>query len=341
MIGRMFFVGLYTNDLSIIKRLIQECHVVGILLYSKNYKSYEEMIELINHIHAFAEEVHYSILVGIDQEGYRVNWLPKEFKNLKSPFSFHEDVTAIQKHGEIIANILSESNININFAPVLDIKRFPSNHPIGDRSFGEDAQTVIKNTIPYIDEFTKKNVISVVKHFPGHGATKINSHYFLPIIWNTKRLFKEDVLPFIEAIHHQIDVVMIGHFIIPKFSFFEPVSINKKMIQFLRNDLNFKQVIMTDDLAMGPLKLCNKVRLFKKAINHGVNIIMVKYYDRFFDDFHKLEKIKGLNKENIANANDLVEQLIIKYQINNHFVFNHLNVSKINEEITELNKLAK
>ena len=341
MLERMLFVGLNTNDLSIIKKLIKEYHVGGVILYSKNYRNFEEMIHLINQIHSWAEEEGYVILVGIDEEGYRVNRLPQEIKNLKSPYAFRNHLDDLLEHAKIIADILSKSNININFAPVLDIKRFPDNHAIGDRCFGDNKELVIKNTLPYIKEFQKRNVIPVVKHFPGHGAIKANSHYFVPIIWHTKRLLAEDVLPFREAIKQGVDVVMVGHFIIPKFFLFKPTSISRKTVQFLRKNFHFSSVIMTDDLAMGPLKLANKAKIMQKAINSGMNMIMIKYYDHLFLDIDKLRKSKNLNQANIAYSIQLIEQMIIKYHINNDEVTHLLNINEINERIKQLNEHIK
>ena len=261
MFERMLFVGLNTTDKNIIKKLIKEYHVGGVILYSKNYHNYQEMVRLINQIHTWAQEENYIVLIGIDEEGYRVNRLPKEFANLKSPFAFRHNLNSITEHASIIAHILAKSTIHVNFAPVLDIKRFPDNHAIGDRCFGASAKEVIQNTLPYIEEFKKKNVVPVIKHFPGHGATKTNSHYLIPVIWRTKRLFEEDILPFTKAIDKRIDAVMIGHFIIPQFSLLKPTSISAKTVKYLRNNLHYSNIIMTDDLMMGPLKLANKAKL--------------------------------------------------------------------------------
>lgn len=338
MIGRMLFVGLNTNDLKVVEKLVVKCHVGGVILYTKNYQNYKDMINLINYIHKLAQEQNYTILIGIDEEGYRVNRLPKEICNLKSPYAFHNNLNNIIEHGKIIAEILAKSNININFAPVLDIKRFPDDHAIGDRCFGDDAKTVIKNTIPYIKEFEKQGVIPVVKHFPGHGATKTNSHYFIPVICNTERLFKEDILPFKEAVKNDIDVIMVGHFLIPKFSFFTPTSLSRKTVLYLRNELNFKKLIMTDDIYMGPLKLFNKANLIKKAINNGVNMIMIKYYDGFFNDYTKLEKNENELAKKINYSLKLINNLIDKYNISNDMVEANLDIDNINKKIKELNK---
>lgn len=342
MFGRMLFVGLRLNDKNIIKRLILECHVGGIILYARNYQNYQEMVKLVNYIHELANEAGYIVFVGIDQEGGRVNRLPKDFKNLKSPYAFCHSVLDIKNHALILATILAETNIKINFAPVLDIKRFDENHAIGDRCFGEDANTVIKNTIPYIKEFEKRQVIPVVKHFPGHGATKANSHYFFPVIWNTKKILEEDILPFKEAIDNHIDVIMVGHFIIPKFSYFFPTSLSRHTTQYLRNDLKYSNLIMTDDLFMGVFKFLPKRFLMRKAINSGMNMIMIKYYDNFFKDFRYLERNqKKLKEENIQHSIKLIEQLIKKYHVTNKRIENHLDIAKINKEIERLNEHAK
>lgn len=304
MFERMLFVGLNTTDKNIIKKLIKEYHVGGVILYSKNYHNYQEMVRLINQIHTWAQEENYIVLIGIDEEGYRVNRLPKEFANLKSPFAFRHNLNSITEHASIIAHILAKSTIHVNFAPVLDIKRFPDNHAIGDRCF---------------------------------GATKTNSHYLIPVIWRTKRLFEEDILPFTKAIDKRIDAVMIGHFIIPQFSFLRPTSISLKTVKYLRNNLNYSNIIMTDDLLMGPLKLANKAKLIKTAINNGINMVMIKYYDNLFFDIDKLRKCQTLNKTNITSSIQLIDNLIIKYHITNDLVSDTLNIDEINRRINKLN----
>lgn len=337
MFERMLFVGLNTTDKNIIKKLIKEYHVGGVILYSKNYHNYQEMVRLINQIHTWAQEENYIVLIGIDEEGYRVNRLPKEFANLKSPFAFRHNLNSITEHASIIAHILAKSTIHVNFAPVLDIKRFPDNHAIGDRCFGASVKEVIQNTLPYIEEFKKKNVVPVIKHFPGHGATKTNSHYLIPVIWRTKRLFHNDIKPFSKAIERGIDALMVGHFIIPKFSFLIPTSISLKTVKYLRNNLNYSNIIMTDDLMMGPLKLANKAKLIKTAINNGINMVMIKYYDNLFFDIDKLRKCQTLNKTNITSSIQLIDNLIIKYHITNDLVSDSLNIDEINRRINKLN----
>ena len=130
---------------------------------------------------------------------------------------------------------------------------------------------------------------------------------------------------------------MIGHFIIPQFSLLKPTSISAKTVKYLRNNLHYSNIIMTDDLMMGPLKLANKAKLIKTAINSGINMIMIKYYDNLFWDIDKLRKCRSLNKENITSSIKLIDDLIIKYHITNDLVSDTLNIDEINRRINKLN----
>lgn len=340
MLGNLFIVGLTTTSHKILEKLILELHIGGITLYSRNYKNYDEMLELINYIRGLAKKANYNILICIDQEGGRVNRLPNEIVNIASPYSLRNEEKNLIESASITGEILKKSGIHLNFAPVLDIKRFPDLHAIGDRSFGTSKEEIMKNSSAYIKEIKKQGIIPVVKHFPGHGATKTNSHKLLPIIWDTKKLLVEDIIPFKQAISLNIDAIMVGHILVKHFCLFTPASLSKKMLNYLKDNLNFKGLIMTDDIDMGLLKIIPKHLLFKKAINNGVNIITVKYTTNFFENFYKLEKAyqKGIvNSENINLSLQKIEDLKIKYNVTNDFVAKTLNIEEINQRIKILN----
>ena len=100
----------------------------------------------------------------------------------------------IIKSAEITGQMLKKSGINLNFAPVLDIKRFEDNHALGDRCYGENKEDVTKYGIEVMKNLQSQGVIPVIKHFPGHGSTKQDSHAFLPVIaTKMEKLEKEDI----------------------------------------------------------------------------------------------------------------------------------------------------
>ena len=98
------------------------------------------------------------------------------------------------------------------FAPVLDIHSNPNNPVIGDRSFGTTAKTVTKHGIASMKAIQEKGVVPVVKHFPGHGDTSVDSHLGLPVVeHDLKRLHDLELVPFQQAINEGADVVMVAH----------------------------------------------------------------------------------------------------------------------------------
>ena len=189
-IGQMFIIRMHgkkiTNEL---EQLIKEYNIGGICLYSKNYNNYEEMLSLINDLKELNKKYNKEpLFIAIDQEGGRVNRLPKDIKNILSAKKISKKDKYITEAGNITGEILFKSGINMNFAPVLDIQRFDDNHPIGNRCFGTNAKDVSKKGNLMMKTLKENNIISVVKHFPGHGLVKYDSHLLLPIV--TKNIDK-------------------------------------------------------------------------------------------------------------------------------------------------------
>ena len=198
-IGQMIIVGIDGSKITErTRKLILKYKIGGIILYRKNFKSYEEMVKLIRDLKELNSQNKIPLFISIDQEGGRVNRMPKEFLNLPVANLIANKMgeEGVKKAASIISEILSKAGFNMNFAPVLDLKRFDTK-AIGDRSFCKDYKNVSKYGLIQINEYKAKNIIAVAKHFPGHGATKQDSHHFLPIINKPmKKLEEEDMYPF-------------------------------------------------------------------------------------------------------------------------------------------------
>lgn len=149
-------------------KMIREKKIGGVVLYSKNYNSYSDMILLVNNLKKANLNNKIPLFISIDQEGGRVNRMPKEIHNIKRAYSIAKtgDIDAVRKSGELIGKILQETGVNLDYAPVLDIKRFPNEHAIGDRCYGENKEDVVKYGMKVMTELQEYNVLSVVKHFP-------------------------------------------------------------------------------------------------------------------------------------------------------------------------------
>lgn len=184
-IGQMLMIGMDTNYITErIERMITQYKIGGIILYRKNFNTYQEMLALIRQLKELNQQNKIPLWIAIDQEGGRVNRMPKEILNLPAAnkIATKGGLGEVEKATTIIGKILRQSGYHIDFAPVLDLKRFENEHAIGDRCYGETKEEVTKFGIAAMKKLQEEGILSVVKHFPGHGATKRDSHYFLPLI---------------------------------------------------------------------------------------------------------------------------------------------------------------
>ena len=184
-IGQMVMIGMDTNYITDrIKNMIINYKIGGVILYRKNFSTYSDMLKLIRELKELNRDNQIPLFIAIDQEGGRVNRMPKELKNLPSANVIANvgGEKLVKEASEITGELLYKSGFNLNFAPVLDLRRYDNQKAIGDRSFGYDKEKVSECGIAMMKALQKNNIVSVIKHFPGHGATKQDSHYFLPVI---------------------------------------------------------------------------------------------------------------------------------------------------------------
>ena len=348
-IGQMIMIGLNTETaVKNLEKIIEKYKVGGVLLYKRNYhENYEEMIELVNKIKILNQKNKIPIFISIDQEGGRVNRIPKEFKNLPAANklvkkSVEEDF--VKRSGEITGELLYKLGVNMDFAPVLDIKRFADNHAIGDRAYSEDIEEVSRYGIEYMQALQENGIVSVVKHFPGHGATQTDSHFRLPKIdTDMKTLEKEDMKPFKEAMAYGTDAMLIGHLVIPRVTKLYPASMSKKVINYIRQELNFNGIIITDDMRMKSVRLLyGKDRAIKRAFKVGNDLIMVKYSkdDRVFKKIEKAVVREKISEEKLDESVKKILDLKSKYNVNDDLKIEKMDVKKYNEKILRIKNLC-
>ena len=287
-IGQTLIVGL---DVPVGKKMYETIDIIidkykagGICLYRKNYNTYEELVKVINYIKEKSSKQKVPIIISLDQEGGRVNRLPKDFLNLPSAnklakYSSKEN-DLVRQAGELTGKILKKLGIDMDFAPVLDIKRFPDNHAIGDRAFSGNVDEVCKYGLEYAQELQKQGIIPVVKHFPGHGATNQDTHFTLPKINYTMSELKEDLKPFKKAIKKNIPAILIGHLVIKRETGKLPASLSKRFItKYIRKKYHYNGLIITDDIRMKAIRFyfIGKFNPVKIAFDAGNDMIMLKY----------------------------------------------------------------
>ena len=347
-IGQMVIIGMDTNYITErIKTMITKYKIGGIILYRKNFNTYQEMLQLIKDLKKLNKNNKIPLFIAIDQEGGRVNRMPKEIKNLPSANQIAtvggEELT--KEAAKITGELLRKSGYNLNFAPVLDIKRFNNQHGIGDRSFGNDKKKVAKCGIAVMKELQKKGVVSAIKHFPGHGATQQDSHHMLPII-NKKieQLEKEDMYPFEQAIKNGADAILVGHLLVRNITGIYPASLSRKFIvRYLRKKYRYNGLIITDDLKMKAIKfIYGPDFAVRKAYKAGNDVIVFRFNKdeeiRVMEKIINLAKVGKIKEARINRSVNRIIKIKEKYNIYDSEEIEGVNVEQINAKIEKIRK---
>ena len=306
--GRFFIFGFEDEILNDrIKRFIEFDKISGVILFKRNIKSLKDVKRLNNEI---IETASYPILIGIDEEGGRVSRFNKsEFKTLPAMQKLAEDFNIKEAHdmAEELAIKLKNLGFNYNFAPVLDIFSNPENQVIGDRSFGNNPEKVIEFSIPVMKGLQKGGILTCGKHFPGHGDTLLDSHKALPKLKNGLDILrKREFLPFKEAISQGIDSIMTAHILFEELDPY-PATFSKLFLtELLRQELKFKNVIVSDDLDMNAIKNEYDIKdVIFKGIEAGVDLFIVSKNDA---DMQKA--VIEMTKQMISNNDISIDRLI-------------------------------
>ena len=344
-IGQLLIVGFDGYEINEnIENLIKENHVCGVILFGNNIKSAEQTIKLTNSLKSINSNNKIPLFISVDEEGGRVSRMPSEFRKIPSSgyIGNQNNENLSYNVGKVISKELKFLGFNMNFAPVLDINSNPQNPVIGDRSFGSNKDLVTKLGIKTMEGLKDGNIIPVVKHFPGHGDTSVDSHVGLPLVnHDMKRLKEFELIPFKEAINNNADVVMISHILLPKIDTEFPATMSKTIIRdILRKDLKFNGVVITDDMTMGAItNNYNISNACIKSINAGADIILVCHeYDNEVKVIHSIKeavKDKTMSEKRINESVYKILKLKEKYKINNNIVDN-IHVEKINNEIKSI-----
>ena len=202
---RSFIIGIKSTKLSAPeKKFLKIYKPWGVILFSRNIKNTKQTLELTTSIRKIFNDKRYPIL--IDQEGGRINRLKNiiSFDNLTSEFFGNKYITNKKEFIfyyklfiDKTSYLLKSIGVNINTSPVLDLRVKNSSNIIGNRSFSKDPKIVSKIGNFCIDSFHKNGIGTVMKHIPGHGLAKVDSHYFTPIVKkNLNYLKKKDFFPF-------------------------------------------------------------------------------------------------------------------------------------------------
>ena len=261
------------------KNLIKKEKPWGIILFSRNIKNIIQLKKLISDIKSIFKDDKYPIL--IDQEGGKVSrinniidlkFFSQEFFfnlyiNNKSLFYIFYTIYINQ-----VSDIFNEVGININTTPVLDVKDKKAHNIIGNRSFSNEAKLVSKLGDLCVKKFEENKIATVVKHIPGHGRSLSDSHFKTPFIKaSIQELKQKDFRPFKEV---NSLFAMTAHIIYSSYDKVNTATHSKKIISnVIRGYINFKGILISDDISMKSLKYSLRENALK-ALNSGCNLVL-------------------------------------------------------------------
>ncbi|NVJ53788.1 MAG: glycoside hydrolase family 3 protein [Campylobacteraceae bacterium] len=333
LIGRTIILGFDSFSLNTqLKNDIKNYNLGGVILFSKNYKTKKikniknptQLKTLTSSIQNYSD---YKMFISIDQEGGKVQRL-----NTKNGFTSYPSAKKISKKPKdeiktIYSNLAKELKtygFNLNFAPVVDLNINKDNYVINklERSYSKDSKEVSKIAQIFIEEQKRNGIYSVLKHFPGHGSSKSDSHKGFVDISNTWN--KKELAPYKNLIDkNKVDLIMTAHVFNKHLDKNHPGTLSYNInTKLLREQLNFKGLIVSDDLQMKAI--ANHYTLkqtLKLAINSGVNILVFgnqlgkTELKTIVNTTYELIKENKVPLSKILESNRLINNLFLPYSI--------------------------
>ncbi len=298
---QMFILGLEGESLSENKNLVKALNkgLGGVIFFTRNIKTELQTINLIKSIKAEAEITPF---LSIDQEGGRVERTENLFggKKFLSLGKCNCDLNLIKTQTIQISHLLKELGFNLNFAPCLDVNTNPDNPIIGERAFSDNTDEVIKCGRIAVDTYLENGIIPCIKHFPGHGDASVDSHVSLPEInMSLPEMEKFHIRPFKEVFS---PMIMVAHLHCQAFDREKiPTSLSKNAIGYLRNELCYKGLIVTDDMVMGGVINSQAddggLEAALSAIRAGVNLLL--YRNSCDSTIKIIEDIAGIAESDV------------------------------------------
>lgn len=263
-VGQLFFIGIPGKDIdAATARLLDRVLPGGVCLFSRNIRERSQTRELLD---SLREVLPLEPMLSVDQEGGLVDRL----RRIITPMPAADRIRTTEQaadFGRIVGETLRSLGFNMNFAPVVDIvdaKRGTASNGLHSRAFGKDRDESVELAGQFLRSMQDEGCVGCLKHFPGLGASEVDSHKELPLVPITdKEMFATDLVPYKRLIESgDAKLVMVAHAAFPKVRLQEqdqngkllPSSLSPAIIStLLRGDLGFSGLVLTDDLEMGAI----------------------------------------------------------------------------------------
>lgn len=270
------FDGTAFNDN--LRFLIGGLKVGGVILFTRNIVGPDQLRDLCSQIQLCARQSGLApLLIAIDQEGGQVARLKKPFAQLPgaAQMTSEADVSCFVRTA---AADLRDAGINMNMAPVLDVAPQEISSVMASRSFGPDPFRVAALGCHMIDQFQRRNIMAVAKHFPGIGRTVLDSHEDMPTLSvDLDSLQQVDLVPFSAACGRRPAGMMLSHIYYDRIDPDWPASLSPVIVEdLLRRALGYDGLVLTDDLDMGAIRRHYDIRtVIRQTLTAGVDVALI------------------------------------------------------------------
>jgi beta-N-acetylhexosaminidase len=298
-IGQLFIIGLPGPQLDKgTEALIQDYNLGGVILFSRNIEGPIQLTRLCQDLQDLAMEHHgLPLILAVDQEGGRVARLGKPFTQFAGNAAIGQDEEPEKKadeFGRVTAKEMKMVGLNMNLAPVVDVQRGKPEKHLAGRTFGEDPAKVALLGRTVVRSLQENGIMSVAKHFPGLGRTRLDPHVHLPTIeLDMKEMEEVNLPPFQAAINEGVSGIMTSHAIYTALDSERPATLSPRILnQLLREKMGFGGLIITDDLEMGAIaEQWGVAQGALAAFEAGADILLICKDQKYF--LESLELIRG------------------------------------------------
>lgn len=358
-VGQLFMIGLPKAEVDIeTEALLKEISPGGVCLFARNIKTLEQTRKLNEDLR---NKLQIEPIISIDQEGGLVDRLRRVLTPMPSARAIRQsgDLVAARQLGKITGEVLRILGLNMNFAPVMEIlseEREALPNGLYSRSFGRSPGEVLGYTMVYLRGLQSEGIWGCLKHFPGLGASDIDSHEEMPMIpLSHDELIAQDLAPYIELFllsreEDRIKAVMVGHGGYPKIDLIQekiggkvlPASINKHIVtELLREELGYENLVITDDLEMKAITKHYEIEeATKMAFEAGEDMILIcstpeaalRAYHALLSAFKK----KELSPKRLEKSLRRIAK--VKSVLRPPLGFDKKRLLELSDEITKLNQ---
>lgn len=319
-IGQMILIGVPGTEVDpIVLKEIQEGKAGSIIFFEKNISSKNSFKRLRDMAWAYQHAAPIPLFISIDEEGGRVNRLKEKygFPRSLSAADMSASIDSVRYYGETTAATLIGLGINVNFAPVVDLGTNPNNPVIAKigRSFSANEDSVTLFAKEFIKAHQRLGVVTTLKHFPGHGSSKDDTHYGIADVTNTWET--KELVPYKSLIDFgYVDAIMTAHIVNKNLdSESLPGTLSKRILDsLLRKSLKFDGVVFSDDMQMHAItKHYGFEEAIKLAVNAGVDILTFSNNIQGSED-RTVDRVHSIIKNFVGDGTIPVSRIDESYQ---------------------------